>query len=123
MKLRFYARGTDLVYDPRVPRAYQQRPHYVGRDFVPGSKGVGAQHPATKEPFEIDDSEPGAEHLIRLTFIDSSLWPADEATAKRCNVAFVPVELRNGVYVAKDQAQLEKAAAPKAAKASEQGNS
>lgn len=103
MKLRFYAKPGHVCHWPSAVRVTGQAYAYVGRDLVPGdaAKGIAVSHPAKKEPVEIDDehADPDqrtrAERLKQFVKRDGSLWPADEVTAQRCGVDFVPLELKD----------------------------
>lgn len=114
MKLSFYPKPGALVYWPGHKPA-GVHPPYVGRRTV--ADGTSIAHPAQETPVVVDsehadaDQRRAAERFTRFVARDGSLWPADEATARACGVAFVPVELRDGEW------QPKAASAPSARKA------
>lgn len=93
MQLRFYARGTALVSLPGERRVVGQHPRYVGRTLkiVDGA----ATWPANEEPVECASEQ--AARLVRRCAA-GDLWPADEITAARCGVSFVPIEFADGAW-------------------------
>ncbi len=120
LELKFYARGSGLVYDPTRPRRQGQMPGYVGRKFDPKTR----QWRATDEPhcikldMQTQDGQRSAQRIAhRLVRRDSSLWPADEATAKYCGVPFPDLELKRGEWVESSKPGKDDRAAAPAAKA------
>lgn len=107
MKLRFYARDNLLVFVPghARPAGGGSRPKYVGRTNDQAWQGTPKGRPASKEPYEVDSTDPSATRLCRIAATDCALWPADEATAKACGIKFVPVEIVDGVAVEKKGAK------------------
>lgn len=108
MKLRFYAKADSLVPLPGQGIAHGAALGYVGRKQVMSeavnSKGdtvPQATFPATKEPFEIESESPGGRRLKLICWRDGDLYPADEATARECQVAPVDVEFKDGVWAEK----------------------
>lgn len=103
MKLKFYARGDLLVTKPGFVPKYTggDVPRYVGRKFVARNGNTPAHNIATKEPAEFDSESEAGRRLMLLCRRDSSLWPADQATADACGVKFVPVDFKDGEWVAK----------------------
>lgn len=93
MQLRFYARADLLVSVPGARPMQGESPRYVGRTRIPGepNKG-GASYPAQRDAFECDSDSDAGRRLAKLIRRDSSLWAADEATARECGVEFVRVE-------------------------------
>jgi hypothetical protein len=86
MKLRFYARGTAHVSDfDALERPVPLR-RFIGRKLqeAPGAPGRFA-FVATGKPDEVS-ARPEVIKAAR----DGELWPADEATAQACGVAFDP---------------------------------
>lgn len=107
MQLRFYARGTALVSLPGERRVVGQSPRYVGRilKIVDGA----ATWPASEEPFAC--ASENAARLIRRCAA-GDLLPADEITAARCGVPFVPVEFDGGAWMPAAPAAPKPSAAP-----------
>lgn len=99
MILKFYAKEDQLVRVPDVQVLPNQPDMYVGRWFDKATRG----YPAIESGFEIDSDTESGRRLVRLTQIDRSLFPADEATAKHCGLSFVETEFRNGVFVEKSK--------------------
>lgn len=87
MQLKFYAKPGHVVHRPGT-KSTGQIAHYVGRRFVrsEGTVTAGA-HVAQREPAEFDSDGPEAAQLLRYA-AKGGLWPADEATAAACGVAF-----------------------------------
>ena len=86
MKLRFHSRAGHLVALPGGHRT-GSHPRYIGRKFDP----VKRAFPAIDDPLEVDvEKKPEfAGRLVKLCRRDGSLLPADEATAKHCQVPWV----------------------------------
>lgn len=107
MKLSFYAKDDDIVYEPDFPRVRGAIPRYVGRYFVPATKDKSAAFPATAEPYVCDsESENGRVLVGKFLRGKRPLWPADKATAEACGVEFVPVEVKDGIAVPKGPAVI-----------------
>jgi hypothetical protein len=114
---RWHARGSLLVTEPGYRPVIGQPPQYVGREFVQAvtRKGAGgvlevlepASHPAAKKPYELPAASRDKEiakwaaRLRKLAARDRSLWPADEATASRAGVEFVPLSFNDGEWIPK----------------------
>lgn len=84
-RLRFYARGTALVADVHAqehPKHKSRR--FIGRRWQEIAPGQWGWCP-TETPQECD-----YHHDLARACRDGNLWPADEATAKACGVAFDP---------------------------------
>ena len=98
-KLTFYAKGSGLVTRPDFNPVVGQAPRYVGRLYHAPTRELRA----TREGFAVDENSPVARRLIKVTARDRSLWPADEHTALRCMVQFVPLEFVEGEWIAAKQ--------------------
>lgn len=98
MKLRFYAKGEQLVREPGVIEIVRTPPHYVGRCLAKLEDGRFC-YPATEEAFECSVASDTGMRLMRLVKQDGALWPADEATAAACGVAFVELDWADGEWV------------------------
>jgi hypothetical protein len=112
MMLKFHAKAGDCCPWPNSHH-YGQVRRYVGRQYTAPNeaKGTGATWPAKAEPDEVDAASPHAEHLIRYC-AKGNIWPADEATAAACGVAFTKLERgKDGEWLS---------AAPKTAKPSKE---
>lgn len=96
-QLSFYARGDLLVSHPTARRFVGQLPRYVGRK--PVANGSEASWPATQQPFVCEADSDIGRRLVKLCGRDHALWPADETTARACNVPFQPVEFADGEWV------------------------
>ena len=118
MKLRFYAREDQLVPVPGSFPRIGQAPSYIGRKFVAADRS----HPATDDPYECDAETEGGRRLKKLTRRDACLWPADEATARACGVAFVPVEVKDGIAREKDSGSRASVRRTQTSAASAEGN-
>lgn len=111
-KVRFYARGDQLVAVPeQIPMVGSPR-LYVGREFLRATQDSRgkvlkpAAYPAAKSAHEFD-----SDTLTGSLVVDEvrrshrqgcqSLWCADEETAAICGVPFVPVGLQAGSWVPK----------------------
>lgn len=107
MQLRFYARGTDLVSLPGERRMVGQQPRYVGRkvEFATVDGKQVTTRPATEEPHVCEADSAQAAKLIQRAQ-DGSLWPADEDTAKACDLPFVEVVLIAGEWMPRERPKL-----------------
>lgn len=110
MRLRFYAREDQLVPLPGHRPLVGQAASYVGRKFDAATRG----YPATPAPFECDSDSDEGRRLIKMTRRDACLWPADLETADVCGVAFVAVEVRDGVAVPRVSTPARRAERPAA---------
>lgn len=81
-KLRFLARGTAQVTDPHAQERGIRR--CIARRWQEVMPGRWSWVP-TEEPQAVDTHP----DLVKACQ-DGDLWPADEATAKACRVAFDP---------------------------------
>lgn len=97
MKLRFHAK-TGRVHVPGL-KLVGAVPRIVGRKHLPGDgTKTAATHPVDEDGFVIDDADPNKEtrsaaEALKRKCRMGDLWPADEATAAACGVAFVKLEL------------------------------
>lgn len=83
-KLRFVAKGTACVPDPHGAESTPMRRGIVGRahkEVEPGKWAWVRNDQPAELPYH---------HDLRKAVMDGDLWPADEATAKACGVAFDP---------------------------------
>jgi hypothetical protein len=97
--LRFYAREDALASIPGSRANIGQAANYIGRKYEkPDAKtGKPAKYPATPEPHEVTfslDKEDDRARFNRYVKIAKrgDIWPADEATAKACDVDLPEVE-------------------------------
>lgn len=97
MLLKFHSKPDHCVYYPERRRAGQIY-NYIGRRFVPATDGKTAgRHVPTDEPFVIDDEHQDSDTRKAAAILkwrcksDSSIWPADEDTARACGVDYVPL--------------------------------
>lgn len=109
-KLRFYSRDGLLVSFPNARNIVGQPMRYIGRELREivhdGAKRFA--YVATAEPFEVDESTECARRLVKLTRRDSSLWPADEHTARACGVQLVKVaQDHDGEWIAADRKEID----------------
>lgn len=101
MKLSFYARGDKLVLYPGLQTANGDSARYIGRQFVPASKGQPSSNPAVDAAFECESESPIGQRLSRLVRVDSidpPLFCADKQTAAFCGVPFVKVSFADGAW-------------------------
>jgi hypothetical protein len=96
MQLSFYAKSDLLVSHPTAARIVGQHPRYVGRKVV--VVDGAATWPATQQPFVCESDTDVGRRCAEVTRKDGSLWPANEATARACNIEFVPVEFSDGAW-------------------------
>lgn len=75
-----------------------QAPRYVGRKHDPNGP---TPFPAVDEPFCCDSDSDAGRRLMKLAKRDSSLFAADEATAKACGIGFVAIEFKDGAWTEK----------------------
>jgi hypothetical protein len=97
--LRFYAREDALASIPGSRANIGQAANYIGRKYEkPDAKaGKPAKYPATPEAHEATfnlDKEDDRARFNRYVKIAKrgDIWPADEATAKACDVDLPQVE-------------------------------
>lgn len=101
MKLSFYARGDKLVLYPGLQTVNGDSARYIGRQFVPASKGQPSSNPAVDAAFECESESPIGQRLSRLVRVDSidpPLFCADKQTAAFCGVPFVKVSFADGAW-------------------------
>ena len=97
MKLRVFARPGHVLPYPGQRTAGQIR-RYIGRESK--SRDGVISHRAKEEPTEIDDSSDAGRMIVRLFLQngDKPLVPAEEETAKRLGVKFVPGKVVGGEW-------------------------
>ena len=96
MKLRFYAREDALATVPGFRAGIGQAMSYIGRKYEPPGR-----YPATKEAHEVDtDAVSVSDHHRYLDHgRRGHVWCADAATATECNVDFVELTFKDGVWL------------------------
>lgn len=104
IKLRLLARGSAMFPDLKAMEAGARR--FIGRRNDPSLGNAGGWVPHV-DAVEVDTHFAEYQKAVR----DGDLWPADEETARACNVEFDPKF--GGEY--DELAAAEKAAADKAA--------
>lgn len=95
MKLRFYARGRAKVTDPARPVVTGQVPQYVGREWVADKRA----HVPTKTAYECEHASPVGARCSKMARL-GDLWPADTGTAAAVGIAYTPVTMADGEWVA-----------------------
>lgn len=103
MKLRFIASEQGLAYIPGSRAGIGQASHYIGRRYQAPKDGALASYPATEAAHEVDlDRTKQAEEQLFLRYrklaTRGDIWPADEETAKECEVAFVAAVFKDGEW-------------------------
>jgi hypothetical protein len=108
MTLSFYAREGLLAYVPNNIGRVGQSPRYIGRSHTLGTATKPAEYPATVDPTAFPS--PDTQTVARLTHLcrDGAIWPANSETAAACGVQFVPVEYKDGAWVAAERSSPRK---------------